>query len=199
MTRSGPVYLSMALAYTWHWMSTDRIAFAGNHLTADFNAQNLGARAETGYRVGIGRVGVTPYAALQAQYLRLPSYAETDVNGGGFALAYDGRSATDTRSEIGAHFDHRIMLDNRAVVALRGRAAWAQHWVSDPALFATFQALPGAGFVVNGASPPTNSGLLSAGAELRFANGVSLGGKFDGEFARHSNTYAGTGTVRMIW
>ena len=39
-------------------------------------------------------------------------------------------------------------------------------------------------------------GLSSAGAELRFANGWSLAAKFDGEFAGHAQTYAGTGTLR---
>jgi hypothetical protein len=29
------------------------------------------------------------------------------------------------------------------------------------------------------------------------ANGVTLSGKFDGEFARGSSTYAGTGTLRI--
>jgi len=38
-----------------------------------------------------------------------------------------------------------------------------------------------------------------AGAELRLINGLSLLGKFDGEFASHSSTYAGTGTVRYTW
>src|SRR5262249_52215846 len=32
-TRSGPAYLAAALAYTQYWMSTDRFAFAGDHLT----------------------------------------------------------------------------------------------------------------------------------------------------------------------
>jgi hypothetical protein len=35
--------------------------------------------------------------------------------------------------------------------------------------------------------------------ELRLANGVVLLAKFDGEFASHSTTYAGTGTVRYTW
>jgi hypothetical protein len=30
-------------------------------------------------------------------------------------------------------------------------------------------------------------------------NGVVLPAKFDGEFASHSTTYAGTGTVRYTW
>jgi hypothetical protein len=44
-----------------------------------------------------------------------------------------------------------------------------------------------------------NSALASAGAELRLINGVSLLGKFDGEFANRAQTYAGTGTVRYTW
>src|SRR5262245_50134482 len=39
----------------------------------------------------------------------------------------------------------------------------------------------------------------AAGGELRFANGVALLAKFDGEFASRSNTYAGTGTIRYRW
>src|SRR5262249_35233110 len=49
-TRWGPAYLAAALAFTNHWMSTDRFAFAGDHLTASFNAQSFGGRVEGGYR-----------------------------------------------------------------------------------------------------------------------------------------------------
>ena len=86
-TRWGPAYLAAAFDYTNHWMSTDRFAFAGDHLTASFNAQSLGARVESGYRFGTSVGGVAPYAAIQAQSFRTPSYSETDTNGGGFALA----------------------------------------------------------------------------------------------------------------
>ena len=69
--------------------------------------------------------------------------------------------------------------------------------MSDPTLLPAFQARPGAGScIVNGATPAKNSALTSAGAELRIANGVTLPATFDGEFATHSSTYAGTGTVR---
>ena len=40
---------------------------------------------------------------------------------------------------------------------------------------------------------------LRRGAELRLANGISLFGKFDGEFANNSQTYAGTATLRYTW
>jgi hypothetical protein len=66
--------------------------------------------------------------------------------------------------------------------------------VSDPTLLPLFRALPGASFIVNG-EPPT---LTSVGVELRLANGITLLAKFDGEFASHSSTYAGTGTIGKL-
>jgi uncharacterized protein with beta-barrel porin domain len=85
------------------------------------------------------------------------------------------------------------------VLALRARLAWAHDWVSDPALAAVFQTLPGASFIVNGATPAKNSALTSAGTELRLSNGVTLLAKFDGDFASHSSAYGGTGTIRYQW
>jgi outer membrane autotransporter protein len=197
--RSGPAYLAAALAYTNHWMSTDRFAFAGDHLSASFNAQSFGGRVEGGYRFATIYGGLTPYAAVQAQNFHTPSYSEADLTSGGFALGFNSRNATDTRSELGGRFDHLLLLNPEAALTLRTRVAWAHDWISDPSLAALFQTLPGASFVVNGATPAKNSALTSAGAELRLASGVILLAKFDGEFASHSSTYAGTGTVRYTW
>jgi uncharacterized protein with beta-barrel porin domain len=52
---------------------------------------------------------------------------------------------------------------------------------------------------VDGAVPAANSALVSAGAELRLANGITLLAKFDGNFANGSQTYGGTGTLRYTW
>jgi outer membrane autotransporter protein len=198
-TRWGSAYLAAAFAYTNHWMSTDRFAFAGDHLTASFNAQSFGGRVEGGYRFATYYGGLTPYAAIQSQTFHTPGYTETDLNGGGFALGFNSRNATDTRSELGGRFDRLLLLNPEAALTMRARLAWAHDWISDPTLAAVFQTLPGASFIVNGATPAKNSALTSAGAELRLANGVVLLGKFDGEFASHSSTYAGTGTVRYTW
>jgi uncharacterized protein with beta-barrel porin domain len=91
------------------------------------------------------------------------------------------------------------LLDRGAALSLRARLAWAHDWVSDPSLTAVFQALPGASFIVNGATPAKDSALVSTGAELWLANGVALLDKFDGEFAKRSQTLAGTGTLRVSW
>jgi autotransporter-associated beta strand protein len=197
-TKSGPAYLAAAFVFTNHWMSTDRLAF-GDHLTADFNAQSYGGRLEGGYRFGTPYGGITPYAAIQAQNFHTPGYTETGLIPNGFAHAFGSRDATDTRSELGARFDRVLAVYQNAVLALRGRVAWAHDWVSDATLTPVFQSLPGASFIVNGVAPAQNSALTSAGAELRLANRVTLLAKFDGEFASHSSTYGGTGTFRYRW
>jgi uncharacterized protein with beta-barrel porin domain len=58
---------------------------------------------------------------------------------------------------------------------------------------------PGAAFTVNGAAVPANSALTSVGAQLFFTPNWSFEAKFDGEFARTAQTYAGNGTLRYAW
>ena len=154
---------------------------------------------ESGYRYAIVLGGITPYAAVQAQSFRTPSLQRDRCQRRRLRIRlrwahrdrHPERARRALRSLAGA--------DPTAVLSLRARFAWAHDWVSDPTLAAVFQTLPGASFIVNGATPAKNSALASAGAELRLANGVSLLGKFDGDFASRSSTYAGTGTVRYSW
>jgi uncharacterized protein with beta-barrel porin domain len=103
-----------------------------------------------------------------------------------------------TRSELGARFDDLLFVDHMPLI-LRARVAWAHDWISNPALGAVFQALPGASFSVNGAAPPKDSALTSAQADLHLTANWLLSAKFDSEFAKGSQTYAGTGTLRYTW
>ncbi|HEY2134680.1 MAG TPA: autotransporter domain-containing protein [Xanthobacteraceae bacterium] len=197
-TRNGPLYVAGALDFGNFWMSTNRFAFAGDRLGATFTAQGYGARLESGYHFAAPVVGVTPYAALQSLGFHAPSYGETDFSGGGFALTYGARNATDTRSELGLRFD-RLQMLNGMPLTLRARLAWAHDWVSDPALGAAFQALPGSNFMVFGAAAPKDSALTSFGAELRMTPTMSVAAKFDGQFGDGSQTYAGSATMRWSW
>ena len=117
---SGPAYLAAALAIANNWFTTNRTAFAGDQLTAHFQGQNYAAQLEGGYRFAVPRrnvIGVTPYAAIQAQYFQTPSYAETDLTGGGFGLSYDAMNGTDTRSEVGTRFDDLTLHEPAADAA----------------------------------------------------------------------------------
>jgi autotransporter-associated beta strand protein len=197
-TRAGPLYLAAALAGAEHWMSTSRVAL-GDQLTANFNGHAWGGRIEAGYRYGVwSGVGVTPYVAAQYQAFHTPFYREADAMAGGFGLSYNAQNATDTRSELGFRLEHLTTAWGMPLL-LRGRLAWAHDWASNPALTATFQSLPGASFVVNGAATPPDSALVTAGSEWRLSPHLALLTKFDGEFAPNAQTYAGSGTLRYSW
>jgi uncharacterized protein with beta-barrel porin domain len=200
----GPAYIAAALAYGWQDITTDRTVTAAgiDRLRAEFNANTWSGRLEGGYRLvspWIGGLGITPYAAGQFTNFDRPAYAESVVSGASaFALAYGSKSVTDSRSELGVRTDKSFAMPN-GVLTLRGRAAWAHDFNPDPSIAATFQALPGASFVVNGAAQASNSALTTASAEMKWLNGWSAAATFEGEFSDVTRSYAGKGVVRYAW
>jgi uncharacterized protein with beta-barrel porin domain len=200
-TAWGPVYVAAALAYTENWFTTNRFALS-DQLTANFNGESYGGRLEGGYRYVVpskaGQFEISPYAAVQAQSFHTPSYGETDLSGGGLGLNFNAMNTTDTRGELGMRFADMTAVDGMPL-SLRAKLAWAHDWVDNPALDAVFQTLPGSSFVVDGAPLPSDSALVSLGAELHMTMHWSAIAKFDGEFANDSQTYGGTGTLRYTW
>jgi len=196
----APAYISAALAYGWQDVTTDRtVTVAGiDQLRARFNANAWSGRIEGGYRFvtpWVGGIGITPYAAGQFTTFDLPAYAEQAIVGSNqFALAFGSKSVTDTRSELGIRTDKSWAMQS-AILTLRGRAAWAHDFNPDRNIGATFQALPGASFVVGGAAQAHESALTTASAELKWQNGWSAAATFEGEFSNVTRSYAGKGVV----
>jgi uncharacterized protein with beta-barrel porin domain len=194
----GSAYVAGALSFSNHWFTTNRSAL-GDAITASFVGQGYGARLEGGYRYAVlPAVAVTPYGAVQFQDFNTPAYTEIDTTGGGLGLNVAAQNSTDVRTELGARFDDPTVVYGKPLV-LFGRLAWAHDFVSNPTLSAAFQALPGGTFTVNGAPIPRDSALTTAGAQLFLTPQWTLLAKFEGEFARSSQTYAGSGTVRYAW
>jgi uncharacterized protein with beta-barrel porin domain len=199
----GAAYLSGALAWGWQDITTDRtVMVAGSDLLrANFNADAFSGRLEGGYRFVAPwmAMGITPYAAGQFTTFDLPAYAEQAIAGANtFALSYAGKSVTDPRSELGLRTDKSFAMQN-GIFTLRGRAAWAHDFNTDRSITPTFQTLPGASFVVNGAAPAHDAALVTAAAEMKWLNGFSLAGTFEGEFSNVTRSYAGKGVVRYAW
>jgi uncharacterized protein with beta-barrel porin domain len=197
----GSAYVTASAAYGWQQVTTDRNVGA-DVLRAQFDTNSYSARLEGGNRYvtpWLGGIALTPYAAVQVTYLDLPSYAETSASGAGtFALAYASKGITSPRSELGLRSDRSFAV-NDAILILRGRAAWAHDFNTERSASATFQSLPGASFVVNGAKPASDAALTTAEAELRFVSGISIGATFEGEFSDVTRSYAGKGVVRYTW
>ena len=169
----GPAYVSGALAAATYEMSTNRNvtspALLPDQLTAKFSAQSLGGRLEGGYRIPAGMAfGVIPYAAVQVQGFWTPSYSEGGQLGPAdpFALAFSSRRATATRTELGSRFDKVVpMMDGN--LGLFGRLAWAHDLQNNASISPAFLGLPTPSFVINGATPPRDKALVTAGAEWR--------------------------------
>jgi outer membrane autotransporter protein len=129
-----------------------------------------------------------------------PSYSEDAASGSSmFALAYDAQTTTTTRTELGGRLDWSRALNSDTVLTLRTGAAWAHDIWSSSDVTAHFVQVPGVSFTVIGATPASDLLLTSAGAELSFRNGFSVAAWFDGEFAEHSQKYAGTARLRYSW
>jgi outer membrane autotransporter protein len=198
----GPAYLSGVLSFANYWASTDRyVTVAGtDHLTSSFDAFGIGGRAEGGYHVVTVPFGVTPYAAIQAQYFHTPAFSETAASGSPqFALSFPEHNQTVTRTELGSWFDQTQLMSDGARLKLFARGAWAHDFNNTAALTTTFLGLPAAGFVVNGAQPPANLALATVGGEYRWPNRVSFAARFDGEFGSGLQTYTGMATVKYEW
>jgi uncharacterized protein with beta-barrel porin domain len=201
---SGAAYITGALAYGWQDITTNRTLMVGglDQLRAEFNANAWSGRLEGGYRFVTpvyDGLGVTPYAAAQFVTFDLPAYAEQAAIGlNTFALSYGSRDVTDPRSELGIRTDKSwVMADG--ILTLRGRLAWAHDYDPNRSIAATFQTLPGASFVVNGAAQASDSALTTAAIEMKWKNGWSAAATFEGEFSGVTNSYAGKGVVRYVW
>jgi uncharacterized protein with beta-barrel porin domain len=200
----GTAYLTGALAYGWQDISTDRnVTIAGlDHLRADFNANAWSGRVEVGNRIvapTMGGFGVTPYAAGQFVTFDLPAYAEQAVaDSTAFALSYAAKTVTDFRSELGFRVD-RSLATQFGILTVRGRFAWAHDYDPDRSIAATFLALPGASFVVNGAAQASDYVLTGASLEMKWMNGWSAAATFESEVSSVTTGYAGKGVVRYAW
>ncbi len=200
----GSAYISSTLADGWQDITTNRtVTIAGtDQLQAKFNTNAISGRVEGGYRfvVPVVRgIGITPYAAGQFTSLDMPSYAEQVQAGANtFALSYGAQNVTDTRSEFGLRSDKSFTVGD-SVLMLGGRAAWAHDFNTDRSATATFQALPGASFTVNGAAQAHDSALTTASAEMKWPSGWSTAASFEGEFSSVSSSYAGKGVMRYTW
>lgn len=197
----GSAYVALGAAYGWQDATTERtVTIAGiDRLEAKFQPQSFAARAETGYRIAASWFSITPYTAAQVTSVHLPAYSERVISGGGaFALSYAAQTKINLRTELGVRLDKSFALAE-GQFTLRSRLAWAHDTNPGSTVVAAFQSIPGSTFTVSGAQRAANSVLVTAGTEMTWRNGFSLGSSFEGEFSGRGQGYAGKGTLRYAW
>jgi len=202
--RFGNFYLSGALAYALDAMRINRnvIAPSPANLTANFDANGATGRLEGGYRFGSAEANLTPYVAGDFSALRIPCYAETTASGTpGFALSYAAATAYNERAELGLWGNLAFNMRDDALMHLGLKLGYAHDWWSNDSFNANFVSLPTQSFSLTGVTPPPNLAVASLLSEVKYANGITLGLKIDGEYGLGGKDYslAGTGNFKYSW
>jgi uncharacterized protein with beta-barrel porin domain len=125
----------------------------------------------------------------------LPDYRETSGVANTFGLNYAAKTVTVTRSEFGLRTDKAYVVTD-GVFTLRGRAAWVHNFNPDRSINATFQSIPGASFVVNGASQASDAALLTGSADMTWTNGWAASATFESELSNVTRSYSGKAAIR---
>jgi T5SS/PEP-CTERM-associated repeat protein/autotransporter-associated beta strand protein len=167
-------------------------------------ASNLfSGRFEIGWQQVLNGFSVTPFAALQFAELWQRGFAETGTAFGGApavnGLSFAGHHVASLPAFLGAQFDTRYALANGMIWSPYARASWVHEF--DPArnVSASFIALPGSGFTVDGPRAAGNAARLDLGSKLALTRTSSLFASFDGEFSDRSQSYAGKGGFKVNW
>jgi uncharacterized protein with beta-barrel porin domain len=105
-------------------------------------------------------------------------------------------NATDVRSKLGVRFDSPEMIGG---MLLRARLGWAHDWVNNPSLSAAFESLRGPASPSMARRCRRTPRLPPPAPNSPSPRGLTLIAKFDGEFARGSQTYGGSVTLRYAW
>ena len=114
----GSAYLAGVLAYGWQEVTTDRNALLTG-LRANFDANSISGRIETGYRHASSPGSLVPYAAAQFTTLFLPNYTEQSLTGDNtFALSYPARRYRSAWLGIIVHSVQSVIILVGTIVAV---------------------------------------------------------------------------------
>jgi len=199
-TTLGIVNIAGALGYARLDTDTNRAipALGRTGVVASYATQAWSGRIEASLRVaGWGGLTLSPLAAFQVVRASSPATVERDgVGATAGMLTLPRRSDMTSRSEIGLQLDANLMAGASPVTAFV-RAAWAHYYQRDADLTASLNGLPGASFAVSGARPDRNAALLTAGADIRLSQSVSLGMRLDSELSGNTQRVGGTAQLRV--
>ncbi len=202
----GPLYAAGTLAFsTFRNSETRSIVGIGPTETAtgDFGSNLLSGRVEVGAKQAWRWFTVTPFAAVQFAELWQNGFSEANPVPAGAAgplgLTFGSRNVSSLPTFLGAQFDTRFAFANGMVLSPYARLSWVHEFHPNRAIDASFIALPGAAFTVDGPRAASDAARIDAGAKLAISQNAWLFASFDGEFSDRSQSYAGKGGVRVAW
>ena len=111
-------------------------------------------------------------------------------------LTYNSRTASSLPTYLGAQFDGRFYLYNGMLLSPYARLSWVHEFERARDITATFIALPGGSFAVEGPHAAADAVRINIGSNLAVNRNIALFASFDGEFSNRSQSYAGKGGIQ---
>ncbi|MEP6841768.1 MAG: autotransporter outer membrane beta-barrel domain-containing protein [Bradyrhizobium sp.] len=204
--RDGPLYLSGSLGYGRfdNHMSREiaAVGLPSELVSGGFASDQFSGRVELGWRQSVGRIAVTPFAALQWANTWQRGYTETLASGfpgGILGLTYQPQSTLSLPSSLGLQLDSKIVLADGATWAPYLRAVWVHDFFPDRHITASFNVAPGFLFNTIGTPASADSAQVVIGSDLAVSKQVTLFTSLSAQLASQSQAYAGTSGIKFAW
>jgi len=184
-----------------HYKQTRRIDFIGfsGSASGSFGGSHLVARGELGYPLALGASTFTPIAGLTFAYMRQNGYTESGGNGA--ALSVDAAHATSIQSDLGAKIE-RAYTSHYGVLISSVQVAWRHEYDHQKTSIAAQFAADPLGetrFTTQGATPVSDSAVLSAELTLLQANNLSVTAQYTVQAGKGYLSQAGAVKLRQLF
>lgn len=186
----GRWYLDSMIAFARHGYDSVRSTGIAGVASADFDADQYGARVTAGLPIDVhGKFTVTPMAGVEAMRLEQDGY--TEQGGGAVALQVASQTSNRVRSMVGAKVETELALRDGMRVIPSLHAAWRHDFKDDGVdTTATFTG-GGAAFTTPGQDISRNRYNVGASLTFRKSDRLSFAVRVDGEWGSDYSAAAG--------
>lgn len=196
----GGLRLAGLVSGGWQHYKTDRRIYTDkgrDYMRSSFNGHTLGAGLEGSYNVlhGVtGRVAMSPYAALDADYIRQKDRKES--GDGIFALDVKSKDYWRTVARLGAYAD----IFPYEWLTLSASAGYKRLLAGhNPTMDVAFKNAAAPRFEAVGPDEGRDYVTYSIGAEASLPHNVKLAARFFGENSNRSHSYSGYVNMLLEW
>ncbi|WP_153000676.1 autotransporter outer membrane beta-barrel domain-containing protein, partial [Chlorobium limicola] len=201
--KDGPLHVGLIGSYGSHDYSTTRnidFSCVNRTATADYDADDLSAAIEVGYRIETGKnTFIMPTASLQAIWLSRDAFTEKGASA--LNLIVDEEHTTSLPGRIGLTFGGKTTDRKGGKFTPEMRIAWRHDFAADNQYShqASFAGAPDQSFTINGNDEVRDS--FEAGATLAYEtkSGTSIFVSYDANLAKDMNEQAAAFGFRYTW
>jgi len=201
--KDGPIHVGLIGSYGSHdYKTTRKIDFSCVNRTAlaDYNAYDLSAHLEAGYRIDTGKnTYVMPAASLQAIWMNRDAFTENGASA--MNLIVDEEQTTSIPGRIGLTFGGETTDRNGGKFTPEIRVAWRHEFAADNQYShqASFAGAPAQSFVIKGDGLKRDSFEAGATVAYETKSGTSIFVSYDASLASDMNEQAAAFGFRYTW